>query len=564
MRSVRKARVGLAAAAGALAVALAHAPSNAIASTGQIALFQDDIRLLADPGPTLQQIRDLGAGVVRVSVHWGAVAPLRRPAGFDAANPASYPSASWAVYDQIVTDARTDGLAVDFSVSGPAPPWATGSGQPAPGGYGEWKPSAGQFKAFVQAVATRYSGKYNPARGELLPGDANDLPRVSFWEIWNEPNFGMDLAPQAIKGSTVSTSPSMYRSLLDAGWSGLTSTGHGRDTIVIGNLDARGQSVRGNRQLPQGLPGNFGATKPMQFIRTLYCVSGSYQQLRGAAAAAVGCPTSASGSRRFRAAHPALFQASGFATHPYPVNLPPTQASSRDPDYTEFSELPGFAGALDRLQRIYGSRTHLAIYNNEYGYITDPPNGSLTSLNPGSHFVSPTTGAYYINWAEYLSYRNPRIATTMQYLLYDPNPLKAPEYGGFASGLVLYSGARKPAYDAYRLPLFLPVTVAQSARRSLEVWGAVRPAHYARLDTGRAQQVQIEFQPGSRGPFETLDTVTVTGTRGYFDVHLRFPASGSLRLAWTYPNDDPLLGPGMVNPPEGATVYSRTVRVTVK
>ncbi len=72
----------------------------------------------------------------------------------------------------------------------------------------------------------------------------------------------------------------------------------------------------------------------------------------------------------------------------------------------------------------------------------------------------------------------------MQYLLYDPNPRLAPEYGGFASGLIFYDGAvRKPGYDAYRLPLFLPSTTAKSARQSLEVWGCVRPAHYARLDT---------------------------------------------------------------------------------
>ena len=73
----------------------------------------------------------------------------------------------------------------------------------------------------------------------------------------------------------------------------------------------------------------------------------------------------------------------------------------------------------------------------------------------------------------------------MQYLLYDPNPRKAPEFGGFASGLIFYGGSvRKPAYDAYRLPLFLPVTTAKSARQGLEVWGCVRPAHYARLDSG--------------------------------------------------------------------------------
>ena len=398
-----------------------------------------------------------------------------------------------------------------------------------------------------------------------MSGDPNDLPRVSFWEIWNEPNFGGDLAPQAIKGSSVPTAAPMYRSLLNAGWSGLQSTGHGRDTILIGNLDARGQQAPGSRSLPQGLPGNFAATKPLQFIRTLYCVSSTYKALRGGAAGLVGCPTSAAASRGFRAANPALFNASGFATHPYPVNLPPSVASSTDPDYTEFSELPLLAGMLDRIQRVYGSGKRFPIYNNEYGYITNPPNHELTALNPTSKFVSPATAAEYINWAEYLSWRNPRIASTMQYLLYDPNPRLAPEYGGFASGLIFYGGVRKPGYDAYRMPLFLPNTTARSRRQSLEVWGCVRPAHYAQLDTGAPQRVQIQFQRGSRGAFTTLRTVTITSSRGYFDVHMSFPASGSVRLAWTYPSNDPMLGPGVqLNPREGDTVYSRTARVTVK
>ena len=73
----------------------------------------------------------------------------------------------------------------------------------------------------------------------------------------------------------------------------------------------------------------------------------------------------------------------------------------------------------------------------------------------------------------------------MQFLLDDPNPTKnVPEFGGFASGLIFYGGARKPGYNAYRLPLFLPVTSTWPGR-SLEVWGCVRPAHFARLDTAR-------------------------------------------------------------------------------
>jgi hypothetical protein len=542
---------------------LLHTPAPANANAGQIEMFQDDSRLLADPAATLQQLRDLGVGVIRVSLHWDSVAPIQRPSGFDATDPAAYPG--WGIYDEIVQDARKDGIVIDFSLGGPVPQWAIGTRQPRSGGFGGvWKPSASPFKQFVQAAGARYSGTYNPALGTSVPGDPDDLPRVSFWEIWNEPNFGGDLAPQAIKGSTVPTSPAMYRSLLDAGWSGLQSTGHGHDTIVIGNLDARGQSSRPAPGAPQGLPGNFGATKPLQFVRTLYCVGSDYKQLRGGAAAVVGCPISAAGSRRFRAAHPALFRATGFATHPYPVNRPPTEANSADPDYTEFSNLPRFASILDRLQRLYGSGTHFRIYNNEYGYITNPPNASLTPLNPHGQFVSPSTAAGYMNWAEYLSWRNPRIASTMQYLLYDPNPRQAPEFGGFASGLIFYGGTRKPGYDAYRLPLFLPSTTARSSRQSLEVWGCVRPAQYARLDTGTPQQVQIQYQRGSHGAFTTRRTVTINSSRGYFDLHMAFPASGSVRLAWSYPNDDPLLSQGKVDPPEGTTVYSRTVRVTVK
>jgi hypothetical protein len=50
--------------------------------------------------------------------------------------------------------------------------------------------------------------------------------------------------------------------------------------------------------------------------------------------------------------------------------------------------------------------------------------------------------------------------------------------------------------------------------------------------------------------------VAITNPRGYIDVQLAVPATGSIRLAWSYPASDQLLGSG--------TVYSRTVSVTVK
>ncbi len=524
-----------------LAVAALGTPPSALASHSQIAIFQDDPHVLTKPEQTLTRLRELGAGMVRVTVGWNTIAPApsatRAPAHLNASNPAAYSAAAWAPYDTVVRDAHALGIAVDFTLTGPAPMWAAGRSQPRGIHDGWWLPAAASYGQFVQAVATRYSGTYQ------------GLPRVSDWEIWNEPNFGEDLAPQANSNSSVLVAAPEYRALVDAAWPALQRTGHGHDTVILGNLDARGMSGRPTRFAPQGYPGYFSATKPLQFVRALYCVDAAYRPLRGSAAAAIGCPTTAAGSRGFQAAHPGLFSPNAFADHPYPANKPPNQLDSRDPDYVELPEIPHFAAVLDRLQRLYGSRRQFAIYNTEFGYITNPPNHNKLG------YVSPSTAAYYLNWAEYISWRTPRIASYMQYQLYDPNPsVNVPEYGGFASGLILYNGTVLPTYNAYVLPLYLPVTTTRSGR-SLEVWGSARPAYsYAQ------PQLAIQFQRGSRGPFTTLKTVSVTDTHGYFDLRMTFPASGSVRLAWSYP---PATATGYSDPLASKTAYSRTVKVTI-
>jgi len=510
------------------AAVLACAPAAALASTTQVAMFEADPQLYAHPANTLAELRSLGVDVVRVAVHWGGplgLAPAVKPAGFPAAAPwAAY---NWAPLDAIVKDARAQGIVVDLTLSGPPPAWAAGRGQPHGGGYPEWRPSAAAYGDFVRAVSARYTGGFRPSP------DAAPLPAVHWWELWNEPNFGQELAPQAVRGSTVPSAPSLYRALLAAGWSALGDTGHGRDRILIGNLDARGQAGGPGPQAPEGYPGYFGDTKPLTFVRELYCVDSRYRPVRGRVASAQGCPATAAASRRFRAANPALFAASGFADHPYPYHGPPTVADSRDPNYAEFSELPKLYDVLARSARAYGSSHRFAIYNNEYGYITNPPN----SKQP---FVSPARAAVYLNWAEYLSWRNPHIASTMQYLLVDPP--QGPS--GFDSGLEFYGGRHKPTYDAYRLPLFLPRSRVRRGH-PVTVWGCARPA-----PTFHNPRVLIQFRARNHGVWRTVRTVVVTNSRGYFQTTLRLPASGAVRLAWSYPH--------------GATIHSRTATVSVR
>jgi hypothetical protein len=512
---------------------------------------------MSDPAKTLGTFRALGATTVRVIVTWAQIAPdptgSAPPAGFTGADPADYPARSWAPYDRIIRLARADGLEVDLTLSGGAPRWAEGPGIPKAAldnPYWAWRPSAPDFGQFTRAVGERYSGTYVPA------AETSPLPRVSFWAIWNEPNFGEDLGPQAINGSRISFGPEMYRSLVDQAWTALQATGHGGDTFLIGEFAPEGLSGPATRKHPHGLPGQFAQTKPLRFLRTLYCLNTRYRPLRGAAAREEGCPQSRAGSQAFSSSNPGLFDATGLSDHPYQFKEPPNIETARDPDIATFPRLPNLERALDRVQAAYGSVRELPIYDTEYAYITDPPGHG--------RFVSLANAADYINWGEYLSWKQPRIASTMQYLLYDPTPEpKKLGGGGFASGLLFSNGREKPSYAAYRLPIYLPVTSARRGR-ALEVWGCVRPAHYAIIDTGQPQTAGLQFAAKPSGPFRTVQTETVTNPDDcYFDVRVQFPGSGLVRLTYTYPSTPSPSTAVDGKPVAGATVYSRTVHITL-
>src|SRR5207247_8320729 len=119
----------------------------------------------------------------------------------------------WDRYDNLVRVADQLGLSILFTITGPAPAWATKGGPRKPNVF---RPDPAAFRDFVTAVGLRYSGAYpdepdptGPSRvgglvigGLTIGGRAADppapggiLPRVTHWSIWNEPNFPGWLAP---------------------------------------------------------------------------------------------------------------------------------------------------------------------------------------------------------------------------------------------------------------------------------------------------------------------------------------------------------------------------------
>jgi hypothetical protein len=506
-----------------VALVLALQGPSAGAAVDQEASFQDNALAMnpATLGPTLKTLRSLGVDRLVVSVNWYKLAPAsssrRRPPGFDGTDPADYPASNWAYYDRIVEQAKVAGLSVNFTVMGGAPLWAVGRA-PAPSMRSVWYPSAREFGAFVHALGERYSGHYTP------PGASGPLPRVSYWSIWNEPNVGSSsLSPQVVNG--VEVAPALYRALLDAAWSALLSTGHGpnTDTILVGQTASTGHLDPG---LELGM-------QPLRFIRALYCLSSSYRPLRGAAAQQRRCPTTAAGSEGFPAQHPALFRATGWAHHPYYLGdtAPTTPAPAIGPDWVTFANLPKLEGALDGIQRVYGSSRRLPIYLTEYGIETNPPRADVG--------ISPTLQATYLNEAEYIAWRDPRVRTLSQYLLQDAAPLGHATVSSFATGLIYTDGSRKPSYAAYRLPIWLPATGGHRGQ-ALEVWGCVRPAKRYAGRTVPPVQIQLDGR--------TVSSVPISNREGYFDVRVGFPHGGTVRLAWPTPG--------------GPTIYSRDVSVT--
>ena len=155
-----------------------------------------------DPGSSASQVATafeavqvVGGSFVRITLPWAAVAPSGSgaPAGFQPSNPLDS-HYRWSAIDAQVRSAAQHHLNVVVVIAN-APTWAQGPGRHSryvsPGG---WNPNRAQFAAFVHAAAVRYGGGFP----DPLNGGAT-LPRVRYWEPWNEPNIpGFFSAPNPV------------------------------------------------------------------------------------------------------------------------------------------------------------------------------------------------------------------------------------------------------------------------------------------------------------------------------------------------------------------------------
>ena len=277
-------------------------------------------------------------------------------------------------------------------------------------------------------------------------------PGVTAWSFWNEPNHKSSLFPQVIRGRYVGAQ--RYRALALAAFAALRATGHTRDLLLLGET----APVGGSRAIP-----------PLDFYKALLCMT---------------CR-----SRPH-------FAISGIAHHPYTSGAiaGPAFVGSRG-DVT-ISSLGRLTRLLDRAARLGIVPRRTPLYLTEFGFQTRPPDPFGVTL---------ARQAEYLNWADWIAYRNPRVAAVGQYELRDdPTP------GGFNTGLRFASGKPKPALAAYALPIW----VARSGPAHVRVFGLARSAHTL------PATVEIQAASTRKGRFATVATVT-TSAHGYFVTRLR-------------------------------------------
>jgi Cellulase (glycosyl hydrolase family 5) len=292
-----------------LAAALLLLPGSAFASTSQESLFQDDSALLFSTyqrrEQTLDELKALGVDTIRSNVLWDWVAPRpnskRRPARIEY---------DWFRWDQLVQGAEARGIAVQLTLTGPIPAWASDCRQL----RHTCRPDPREFGRFVTAAAKHY-------------------PQVSRWSIWNEPNQAGWLYPQP-------EAPRLYRRLAYAAIAALRSHGHARDTILLGETAPLGRRFGPPEKLSKA---------PLAFWREVLCL------------------------RPFRCGRFKQLRVTGVAHHPYTRGGSGSPSSLVGPDDVTLASLGRLERVIDRAARLGRVPSRLPIYLTEYGFQTNPP-----------------------------------------------------------------------------------------------------------------------------------------------------------------------------------------------
>lgn len=398
----------------------------------------------------LPRAKAVGAQWWRVELMWQDVAPTVPPSPAVAEDPA-WSGYNWTGLDRVIRRTASVGLTA-LPYTRRAPRWAEGARRPAVSRLvpaGTWRPDPAALKSFATALARRYSGTFpDPDQ----PGQF--LPRLRWFQAWNEPNLYTDLTPQWTRtgGRWQPSSPSHYRKMANAFYAGIKK-GNPAARVVSAGTAPFGDLNAGDPRMP-----------PVKFWRELLCVREP----------GVAASRTTGRVRIDRCSRSVRFDA--VAHHPYPIGPPRRTARNADdavvPDVRKITRLLAPA----RRARTLRSPARVPLWITEYAWESSPdPEG--VSLNEQAQYLQ---ASLYVLWRQGAS-----VITWWQ--MRDEG--RAPAYNAtFQSGIFLRgttpaADPPKPAYTAFRFPF-----TAYRTNGVARLWGM----------TPGDRRVTIQAQQGGR------------------------------------------------------------------
>jgi Cellulase (glycosyl hydrolase family 5) len=376
------------------AVAGVTAARDALPANGLVTAFYDPSTFSGPEAATaFGHAYSAGAGAVLIAVVWAAVAPAEPSTDpTDPANPAYH----WDQVTTQVTLALQAGLEPILDVYGP-PNWAK---QPGADGLPQLRDPA-DVGRFMLAAARRYSG------------DFEGLPRVRYWQVWNEPNDSEYLDPQYLNGQPAS--PAIYRQMVNAAADAVHSV-HADNVVIAG-----GQSPFGQGNASTDPRAKHVIIAPMSFMRDLL-------------------------------AAPIKFDV--WAHHPYTAGGPNTKAKGDD---VSLGNMPQMKAALDaavaagRIQSDNGVR----FWVSEFSWDSKPPDKRGVPVTLETEWVAE---ALYRAW-------NSGVSLFTWFEIRD-NPQIHFESALYFRGATVAADTPKPARAAFLFPF-----VGHIIKGKLIVWG---------------------------------------------------------------------------------------------
>ena len=378
--------------------------------------FSDGIFTEQTGATWLHRSAAAGADMVRINIGWDAPNTATRPQGFDARNPAD-PRYDFTRADAAIRLASRLGLRVLATFTG-APAWAEGRGRPAGVPPGTWRPDPRALGDYGVALGLRYSGHFPDPQS---PGHM--LPRVTAFQVWNEPNLNQYLNPQWSGGGTAA--PELYHAMLNAFYGGLKSVDPGALVVTAGTAPFGDPQPGGPRIMP------------VRFWRDVLCVRSVGGSLRGEACR-----------------DPVHFDV--LAHDMYSWGTPQTHALW--PDDVAIPDMDKLGAVLRASERVGDAlpRVHHATWVTEVGYNSRPPNPRGVPVAEEARWLEQTLA---VLWGQ-------GVSAIFWEQVGDQAPY--PDYASTSqSGVYYLDGRPKPALIAYRFPM----AARRASGSAVEVWG---------------------------------------------------------------------------------------------